>query len=285
MRKQAARRRVTRIEVDDDGTVTRRAVREDHLAAEEPLEIRLGGRSFVVTMRTPGHDVELAQGFLVSEGVIRGREDLLSARYCAGEVDGENTYNVLDLQVAPHVPAPLAGAERHTYTTSSCGVCGKASIDAVRTISAFDVAGDPLEVSPSQLVELPHRLRAAQRVFERTGGLHGAALFDGRTGELLVAREDVGRHNAVDKVIGWALEHDKLPLAGTILMLSGRAGFELIQKASMAGIPCVAAVSAPSSLAAELAQEAGITLVGFLRDRSMVAYAGEQRLVGQVSRG
>ncbi|PWJ25828.1 FdhD protein [Branchiibius hedensis] len=285
MRKQAARRRVTRIEVGDDGGVVRRAVREDHLAAEEPLEIRLGGRSFVVTMRTPGHDVELAQGFLVGEGVIRGRDDLLSARYCAGEVDGENTYNVLDLQLAAHVPPPLATAERHTYTTSSCGVCGKASIDAVRTISAFDVASDPLEIRPQQLVELPQRLRDSQPVFERTGGLHGAALFDGRSGELLAAREDVGRHNAVDKVVGWAVEHDKLPLAGTILMLSGRAGFELIQKASMAGIPCVAAVSAPSSLAAELAQEAGITLVGFLRDRSMVAYSGAHRLVGEVTRG
>lgn len=283
MRKQAARRRVTRIEVGDDGSVVRRAVREDHLAVEEPLEIRLGGRSFVVTMRTPGHDVELAQGFLVGEGVIRGRDDLLGARYCAGDVDGENTYNVLDLQLATHVPPPVASAERHTYTTSSCGVCGKASIDAVRTISAFDVANDPLEIRPQQVAELPQRLRDEQRIFERTGGLHGAALFDGRSGELLVAREDVGRHNAVDKVIGWAVEHDKLPLAGTILMLSGRAGFELIQKASMAGIPCVAAVSAPSSLAAELAQEAGITLVGFLRGRSMVAYAGAHRLVGEVN--
>lgn len=283
MRKQAARRRVTRIEVGEGGSVTRRAVREDHLAVEEPLEIRLGGRSFVVTMRTPGHDIELAQGFLVGEGVIHSREDMLSARYCAGEVEGENTYNVLDLHLAPHVPAPLANAERHTYTTSSCGVCGKASIDAVRTISAFDVASDPLEIPVGELIGLPEQLRAQQRVFDRTGGLHGAALFDGRSGELLVAREDVGRHNAVDKVIGWAVEHDKLPLAGTILMLSGRAGFELIQKASMAGIPCVAAVSAPSSLAAELAQEAGITLVGFLRDRSLVAYSGAQRLVGEVN--
>lgn len=269
----------------DDGSVVRRAVREDHLAVEEPLEIRLGGRSFVVTMRTPGHDIELAQGFLVGEGVIHGREDLLSARYCAGEVEGENTYNVLDLQLASHLPAPLASAERHTYTTSSCGVCGKASIDAVRTISAFDVAGDPLTVQVAELIGLPQRLRAKQQIFERTGGLHGAALFDGRSGELLVAREDVGRHNALDKVIGWAVEHDKLPLTGTILMLSGRAGFELIQKASMAGTPCVAAVSAPSSLAVELAQEAGITLVGFLRDRSMVAYSGTQRLVGEVSPG
>lgn len=285
MRTQAARRRVTRIEVGDDGSVTRRAVREDHLAAEEPLEIRLGGTSFAVTMRTPGHDIELAQGFLVGEGVIRNREDLLSARYCAGEVEGENTYNVLDLQLAPHLPTPLAGAERHTYTTSSCGVCGKASIDAVRTISAFDVRDDPLTIHVPALIALPNRLREAQRVFDRTGGLHGAALFEGGGGELLVAREDVGRHNAVDKVIGWALEHDKLPLTGTVLMLSGRAGFELIQKASMAGIPCVAAVSAPSSLAAELAQEAGITLVGFLRDHSMVVYSGEQRLTGDVSPG
>lgn len=284
MRKQAERRRVTRIEVAPDGTLDRRAVRDDQLASEEPLEIRVGGRAYAVTMRTPGHDVELALGFLVGEGVIRSRDDLVTARYCAGSVDGENTYNVLDIALAAHVPPPAPGVERNTYTTSSCGICGKASIDAVQSVSAFDVDIDSLVVPASLLVELPDRLREAQRVFDRTGGLHGAGLFDGRSGELLVVREDIGRHNAVDKVVGWALEHDKLPLTGTVLMLSGRAGFELVQKASMAGIPCVAAVSAPSSLAAELANEAGITLAGFVRGRSLTVYSRSDRIPGQVGR-
>jgi FdhD protein len=274
MRKRAVRRRVTRLEV---GGAPR--VREDRLAAEEPLEIRLGGRSLAVTMRTPGHDVELAAGFLVSEGVVRQREDVHTARYCAGATDeGVNTYNVLDVQLAPGTPVPELGLERHVYTSSSCGVCGKASIDAVRTSSSFEVAGDPLVLDPALLATLPDRLREAQEVFELTGGLHAAGLFDGRTGELLVVREDVGRHNAVDKVVGWALEHEKLPLRGTVLMVSGRASFELTQKASMAGIPVLAAVSAPSSLAVELAEEAGLTVVGFLRGTSMVVYSRPDRL-------
>ncbi|MDH2415313.1 formate dehydrogenase accessory sulfurtransferase FdhD [Nocardioides sp. CER19] len=274
MRKRAVRRKVTRLEV---GGAPR--VREDKLAAEEPLEIRLGGRSLAVTMRTPGHDIELAAGFLVSEGVVAQREDISTARYCAGATDeGVNTYNVLDVQLAPGVTVPEFGLERSVYTSSSCGVCGKASIDAVRTRSSYDVAGDPLVVDPELLAALPDRLRAAQEVFEQTGGLHAAGLFDGRTGELLVAREDVGRHNAVDKVVGWALEHEKLPLRGTVLMVSGRASFELTQKASMAGIPVLAAVSAPSSLAVELAEEAGLTVVGFLRGTSMVVYSRPERV-------
>jgi FdhD protein len=276
MRKRAVRRRVTRLEV---GGAPR--VREDRLAAEEPLEIRLGGRSLAVTMRTPGHDVELAAGFLVSEGVVRQRDDITTARYCAGATDeGVNTYNVLDVQLAPGTPVPEFGLERSVYTSSSCGVCGKASIDAVRTSSAYDVADDPLVIDPELLVAMPDRLRAAQEVFELTGGLHAAGLFDGRTGELLVVREDVGRHNAVDKVVGWALEHEKLPLGGTVLMVSGRASFELTQKASMAGIPVLAAVSAPSSLAVELAVEAGLTVVGFLRGTSMVVYSRPERIAG-----
>jgi FdhD protein len=274
MRKRAVRRRVTRLEV---GGAPR--VREDRLAAEEPLEIRLGGRSLAVTMRTPGHDVELAAGFLVSEGVVRQRDEVSTARYCAGATDeGVNTYNVLDVQLAPGTVVPEFGLERNVYTSSSCGVCGKASIDAVRTRSSFEVAGDPLVVDPALLAQMPDRLRDAQEIFELTGGLHAAGLFDGRTGELLVVREDVGRHNAVDKVVGWALEHEKLPLRGTVLMVSGRASFELVQKASMAGVPVLAAVSAPSSLAVELAEEAGLTVVGFLRGTSMVVYSRADRL-------
>ena len=277
MRKRAVRRKVTRLEV---GGAPR--VREDRLAAEEPLEIRLGGRSLAVPMRTPGHDVELAAGFLVSEGVVRQRDDVSTARYCAGATeDGVNTYNVLDVQLAPGVAVPEFGLERSVYTSSSCGVCGKASIDAVRTRSSYDVSGDPLVVDPELLTAMPDRLRQAQEVFEQTGGLHAAGLFDGRTGELLVVREDVGRHNAVDKVVGWALEHEKLPLRGTVLMVSGRASFELTQKESMAGIPLLAAVSAPSSLAVELAEEAGLTVVGFLRGRSMVVYSRPERVTGR----
>lgn len=253
--------------------------REDVLAVEEPLEIRVGGASFSITMRTPGHDFELATGFLVSEGVLTVREDLHAIRYCAGvDDDGRNTYNVLDVTLAPGVAPPSTDLARHVYTTSSCGVCGKASIDAVRTRSSHPVDDDDVQVDASLLTMLPHRLRAGQDVFDRTGGVHAAALFDARSGELLVLREDVGRHNAVDKVVGWAVEQDKLPLTGTALMVSGRASFELVQKASMAGIPILAAVSAPSSLAVELAEEAGLTVIGFLRGSSMVVYSRPERV-------
>jgi FdhD protein len=256
------------------------AAREDVLAVEEPLEIRVGGRSLAVTMRTPGHDVDLAAGFLVSEAVITLGEHFRAARYCAGATDeGLNTYNILDVTLAPGVPPPDPSLERSFYTTSSCGLCGKASIDAVRTQSAYDVRDDALRVDAELLTDFPRKLRAGQAVFEMTGGLHAAALFDGTSGEMLVLREDVGRHNAVDKVVGWALKEDRLPLRGTVLMVSGRASFELTQKALMAGIPVLAAVSAPSSLAAELATEVGMTLVGFIRGNSMVIYAGEERIV------
>ncbi|MFB2583226.1 formate dehydrogenase accessory sulfurtransferase FdhD [Herbiconiux sp. P15] len=272
-----ARRRVSRITV---GSAPRR--REDVLAVEEPLEIRVGGQSLAITMRSPGaqgEDFDLAAGFLVSEGVIAHGDDFAAARYCAGATDeGLNTYNVLDVTLAPGVPAPDPSLERNFYTTSSCGLCGKASIDAVRTLSHYEVAGDDLVLDPALLVTFPERLREKQDVFEKTGGLHAAALFDGRTGELLVLREDVGRHNAVDKVVGWAVKENRLPLRGTVLMVSGRASFELTQKASMAGIPMLAAVSAPSSLAAELATELGMTLVGFLRGDSMVVYSGAERI-------
>lgn len=252
----------------------------DVLAGEEPLEIRVQGASMAVTMRTPGNDFDLAAGFMVSEGVIAQRRELTSMRYCAGTgSDGVNRYNVLDLQLAPDVPAPDASVARAFFTTSSCGLCGKASIDAVRTRSQFNVADDPASTSAAFLVSLPSRLRDAQEIFARTGGVHAAALFDAATGNLLVMREDVGRHNAVDKVVGWALREDRLPLVGTILLVSGRASFELVQKAAMAGIPMLCAVSAPSSLAVDLANELGLTLVGFLRDPTFVVYAHQRRVV------
>jgi FdhD protein len=268
-------RRVIRVRVGEPTLA-----QEDVLAVEEPLEIRVGGRSLVVTMRTPGHDFDLAAGFLVSEGVITAGEDFAAARYCAGVNDqGQNTYNILDVTLAPGVAPPDPSLERSFYTTSSCGLCGKASIDAVRTQSAYDLAGDALRIDAELLSTFPAKLRSGQVVFDQTGGLHAAALFDGVSGAMLVLREDVGRHNAVDKVIGWALKADRLPLAGTVLMVSGRASFELTQKAMMAGIPVLAAVSAPSSLAAELAAELGMTLVGFIRGSSMVVYAGDERVV------
>ncbi|GLY04918.1 sulfurtransferase FdhD [Actinoplanes sp. NBRC 101535] len=250
--------------------------RQDELAAEEPLEIRVGKKPLAVTMRTPGDDIDLAMGFLLGEGVIGKSGDIVTAQLCAG-TDTPNTYNVVDIVLDPHVPPPVTDLSRNFYTTSACGVCGKASIDAVRTKSLFDVTPDPMRVAAQTLVELPGKLRAAQRTFDRTGGLHAAGLFTAE-GELLVLREDVGRHNAVDKVLGWALKEGRLPLAGHVLLVSGRASFELTQKAWMAGVPLLAAVSAPSTLAVELADEAGMTLVGFLREPRMNIYAGAQRV-------
>ncbi|MHB8273225.1 MAG: formate dehydrogenase accessory sulfurtransferase FdhD [Dermatophilaceae bacterium] len=286
MSRVTARRRVIRLTVGDsavgDSAVgDSSAAQEDVLAVEEPLEIRVGGRPLAVTMRTPGHDFDLAAGFLVSEGVITRGEQLSTVRYCAGATEeGLNTYNVLDVTLAPGVAPPDPSLERSFYTTSSCGLCGKASIDAVRTQSAYDVRDDVLRIDAALLTTFPVKLRAGQAVFDKTGGLHAAALFDGVSGQMLVIREDVGRHNAVDKVVGWALKEDRLPLGGTVLMVSGRASFELTQKAMMAGIPVLAAVSAPSSLAADLATEVGMTLVGFMRGSSMVMYAGSERVVG-----
>jgi FdhD protein len=267
------RRRVLRIR---DGGVNSRP---DTLVAEEPLEIRLGGKPLAITMRTPGDDFALAAGFLVSEGVLARAEEVAAIVYCAGATqDGSNTYNVVDVQLAPGVRLPDITLERNVYTTSSCGLCGKAGLDAVRTTARWPIADTPpLLVPPELLSSLLDRLRAAQRVFDRTGGLHGAGLFSPE-GELLDLREDIGRHNAVDKLIGRALRSGRLPLSRTILLVSGRASFELVQKAVMAGIPMLAAVSAPSSLAVDLAAETGLTLVGFLRGGSMNVYTGEQRL-------
>jgi FdhD protein len=230
-------------------------------------------------MRTPGDDFALAVGFLVSEGVLAAADEVANVVYCAGATaDGANTYNVVDVTLAPGVPMPAISLERNVYTSSSCGLCGKASLDAVRTATRLPIAaGGGPRVTPEVLAALPGRLRAGQAVFDRTGGLHAAGLFSAE-GELLDLREDVGRHNAVDKLVGRALREGLLPLDGRILMVSGRASFELAQKAVMAGIPVLAAVSAPSSLAVDLARESGLTLVGFLRGDSMNVYAGEERV-------
>lgn len=258
-------------------TAGKAITRPETLVVEEPLEIRVNGAAITVTMRTPGSDFELAQGFLLTEGVIAGRDDVLTIRYCGGAVDGENTYNVLDVTLAAGVAAPTLDVTRNFYTTSSCGVCGKASLDAVRLSGRFSPGADPATVASATLKAMPDQLRSAQKVFDSTGGLHAAALF-GADGTMLVVREDVGRHNAVDKVIGWALEHERIPLQASVLLVSGRASFELTQKAVMAGIPMLAAVSAPSSLAVSLAEESGITLVAFLREDSMNIYTRADRI-------
>jgi FdhD protein len=257
-----------------DGVVAR----PDTLVVEEPLEIRVNGAPLTVTMRTPGSDVELAQGFLLTEGIVTSRDDIATVRYCQGATDdGVNTYNVLDVTLAPGVPTPDVDLTRNFYATSSCGVCGKASLEAVRLISRHSPGDDPTTIAGEVLSALPAKLRKAQKVFASTGGLHGAALF-GADGAELVVREDIGRHNAVDKVIGWALENRRIPLSGTVLLVSGRASFELTQKAVMAGIPILAAVSAPSSLAVDLAAQAGLTLVAFLRGTSMNVYTRPDRV-------
>lgn len=273
-------RPVTRVTVDGEVRVSRRP---DTLIAEEPLEIRLNGTALAVTMRTPGDDVHLAHGFLLTEGVISAPDDVVTARYCAGSVvDDEsgvpqNTFNVLDVALAPDVPAPQVDPTRNFYTTSSCGVCGKASIEAIEQQTTWPVADDPVALDPAVLVALPDRLREHQRSFDRTGGLHAAGLFSA-DGDLLRAAEDVGRHNAVDKVLGWALLQELLPARGTVLVVSGRASFELTQKALMAGVPALLAVSAPSSLAVEMASAAGMTLLGFTRAPSFNVYSGAERL-------
>lgn len=254
--------------------------REDSLAVEEPLEVRVNGSSFSVTMRSPGDDFDLVGGFLVSEGVVWSADQLASMRFCAGtDEQGLQTFNVIDAELSPGTAPPDLSLERHVYTSSSCGICGTASIDAVHKATHFGRLDDDLVWDAALLGSLPDRLRERQKVFDRTGGVHAAGLFSA-DGELLCLREDVGRHNAVDKVVGWALRDGRLPLRGTALQVSGRASFELVQKAHMAGIPVLAAVSAPSSLAVEHAESAGMTLLGFSRGGGFNVYAGDHRVRG-----
>ena len=281
MARMTQRRKIHRYLLDGSAAAAEYPVRfkEDVLAAEEPLEIRLGTLSFAVTMRTPGDDFDLVAGFLVSEGIIRDQSELVSLRFCAGEDEqGRQTFNVVEAQLGHDVPVPEAG--RNIFTSSSCGICGTDSIEAVHKTLNFDLAADRKTVPVETLADLPRLLRGAQDLFERTGGVHAAGLFsiDQGTAELLCLREDVGRHNAVDKVVGWALREGLLPLTGTVLQVSGRASFELVQKAALAGIPVLAAVSAPSSLAADLAAETGLTLVGFSRGNSLNVYTGADRV-------
>jgi FdhD protein len=253
-----------------------RRTKSDYLAAEEPLEIRIGEHPLSVTMRTPGHDRELAAGFLFTEGLVKRREDIVSLESVEPS-DGANRGNVVSATLAPESAPDLERLRRHFFASSSCGICGKASIEAVRdrTLAA---PNSEFRLAAGVLTQLPDVLRQSQDVFERTGGLHGAALFDA-LGGLEVAREDIGRHNAVDKVIGWALLENRVPLTQSVLLVSGRGGFEIIQKAIAAGIPVVASVSAPSSLAVQLAREMRQTLVGFLRGTRFVVYSGEERIV------
>jgi FdhD protein len=246
---------------------------EDYLAAEEPLEMRAGSDSFGVTLRTPGSDEELVAGFLFSEGIISSREDLIGLQL-PGESSRER--NLVRVLLGSKVRLEGGNAARRFSAGSACGVCGKASIAQLRRRGLRRPESASL-ISPEILSELPQKLRAVQAVFGRTGGLHAAALFTAG-GELLAVREDIGRHNAVDKIIGWAFLQGRLPLSGQVLLVSGRGGFEIIQKTIAAGIPLLASVSAPSSLAVQLARELGLTLVGFLREQRFVIYSGEERI-------
>jgi FdhD protein len=275
---RTARRQVLRLSLAGQAG----SPRADLLATEEPLGIRIGGQAVSLTMRTPGDDIDLTAGWLFSEGIVSSATDITSVTICDGTRCGhdehdDSTGNLADVILRPGLELG-PGQRRGFLTSSACGVCGKTSIGELLVPGKNDLHDDRSVVSAAVLATLPDALRAAQRVFERTGGLHAAGLFT-VAGELIVVREDVGRHNAVDKVIGWALRAGRLPLQGCVLLVSGRASFELAQKAILAGIPVLAAVSAPSSLAADLAGEAGLTLVAFLRGQSMNVYTGQHRVV------
>lgn len=248
----------------------------DTVAHEEPLELRHDGRVLTTTMRTPGEDVELAHGWLLAEGVIAAAGDVVSAQFNLG-VDGDDGLNVLDVVLSDHVDPPRSDRVRLGTTSASCGICGSSSIGAMTLVSSFPPAGDPTTVAAEVITRLPDGLRSRQSLFEQTGGTHGAALAS-PDGSILAVREDVGRHNAVDKVLGWALQQGQLPLAGRLLVLSGRAGFELVQKAAMAGVPIVVAVGAPTALAIATAEAAGITLIGFVRGDHGNVYTRPDRI-------
>jgi FdhD protein len=283
--------------VEPSGTVHR----SDAVVTEEPLEIRLraaalatgdgalpvfrrraqasADRTVAITMRTPGADLELAAGFLYGEGIARAPEDIADIRFCDDpDLDAVKRHNIVVVQLRDGVMPDLQGLERHFYTTSACGVCGKASLDSLRIQGPPAIAEGP-SVEAAVLYSLPDKLRAHQSLFASTGGLHAAALFD-VTGKLVEVREDVGRHNAVDKLVGWAYREGRLPLRERVVLVSGRSSFEILQKCLMAGVPIVCAVSAPSSLAVDLAKEFGITLVGFLRDHRFNIYSHPERITG-----
>lgn len=285
---------IVRVTLDQQSTCP------DIIAVEEPLEIRLDfahygsdisastidrkQKSVSVTMRTPGHDFELALGFLLTEGVLSAQvpmtRQILNVHHCGPAIAGRAYRNVVKIVLDPSVRVPWQTLERNFYTTSSCGVCGKASIEALRLRSGADLVqlhGEPKRIAKSLIPLLPERLRVAQEVFSATGGLHASGLFS-NAGELQVLREDVGRHNALDKVIGWSFTEGKLPLRDSLLVLSGRISFELVQKAAMAGISSIVAVGAPSSLALQLAREVDILLIGFTRGERFNVYHGENRL-------
>jgi FdhD protein len=267
-----------RVRVVEEG---RTRVRPDALATEEPMEIRLisgdAKQTVAVTMRTPGADFELAAGFLYGEGIVSSPDDILKISYCVDpDLDAEQQYNIVNVELRggrSYDPRPL---ERHFYTTSACGVCGKASLEQLELRGCPMIPPGP-EVTPEKIYALPDKLREAQGLFEATGGLHAAALFD-REGGLVALREDVGRHNATDKLVGWALLEGRLPLSEHIVMVSGRSSFEILQKCLTAGVPIVCAISAPSSLAVDVARRFGITLVGFLRGNRFNAYSGQERI-------
>ena len=266
----------TRVRVVEDG---RARVKSDQLATEEPMEIRLlsGGstQTVAVTMRTPGDDFELAAGFLYGEGIVSSREEIARISYCV-DADADQRYNIVNVELRGDRPYDLRPLERHFYTTSACGVCGKASLEQLELRGCSSVGPGP-EVSAETVYSLPDKLGEAQGLFEATGGLHAAALFDAG-GNLLALREDVGRHNATDKLIGWALLENRLPLTENVVMVSGRSSFEILQKCLTAGVPIVCAVSAPSSLAVDVAKAFGMTLVGFLRGGRFNVYTGFDRI-------
>jgi FdhD protein len=270
---------LTQVTEWDDGEV--RAI-EDYLAAEEPLEIRIGETPVTVTMRTPGHDAELAAGFLWTEGLVETPDQIAAVHESGTDSPAASSLRKnlvrVELRGGAFDPSTL---QRNFFAASSCGICGKASIEAVRRRDLRPLQSG-FHIDPSLLCQLPAKLRDQQAVFGRTGGLHAAALFDA-AGNLLALREDIGRHNAVDKIVGWAIGQELLPLSSHVLMVSGRGGFEIVQKALAAGIPVVASVSAPSSLAVKLARELSLTLVGFLRGRRFVVYSGAERCVAAES--
>ncbi len=258
-----------------------RTSKDDAVVTEEPLELRLsaGGESasLAVIMRTPGNDFELAAGFAFGEGIVGGRDEIAQLTYCLDPaLDPEQRYNVVSIELSRDTLPDLTHLERHFTASSACGVCGRAQLDSLRERGVTRI-DDGVTIAPELLYSLPERMRRAQRVFETTGGLHAAALFD-ESGAPIVAREDVGRHNAVDKIVGWGLLNGRLPFARCLLAVSGRAGYEILQKSAVARIPIVCSVSAPSSLAVELAREFGITLAGFVRDGRANVYCGSERL-------